>query len=63
MIVFADGALVVPNDRAVADRSCTDDETHATHPWTDGLRAWCCPGRAEAHRPWATVSFIASAAG
>lgn len=63
MIALADGDLVVPTDRATADRSCTDAETHATHPWTDGLRAWSCPGRGEIRRPWATVSLIALAAG
>ncbi len=61
VIALADANLVVPHDRVVADRSCTDADAHSTHSWTDGRRAWTCSGRTDAPRPWATVSYLAPA--
>ncbi len=58
MIALADANLVVPTDRVVADRACTDADIHSTHTWTDGQRAWTCSGRTGSARPWATVSPI-----
>ena len=45
MIALGTRHLALTTAEAVADRACTDADSHDRHAWTDGRRTWSCPGQ------------------